>query len=182
MVMKLLAVIVAVVAAAAAVYAWSNSGGLEPPRTGQSAPDFSLPSQDGSVVGLKDFRGKWVVLYFYPKDNTHGCTIEAHNFQRDLEMYTQNNAVIVGVSVDSTGSHQDFCAKQGLTFKLLADTEKKVSAEYGSLRNLVAVKISARNSFLIDPQGKIAQVWIGVDPGKHSAEVLAVLAGLNGKT
>jgi len=176
--MKLLAVIVAVVAAAAAVYAWSNAGAAEPPRAGQPAPVFSLPSQDGSVVGLKDFRGKWVVLYFYPKDNTHGCTIEAHNFQRDLEKYTQNNAVIVGVSVDSTGSHQDFCAKQGLTFKLLADTEKRVSAEYGSLRNLVAIKISARNTFLIDPEGKIAKVWIGVDPGKHSEEVLAVLGEL----
>jgi peroxiredoxin Q/BCP len=180
--MKLLAVIVAVVAAAAAVYAWSNAGAAEPPQIGQAAPDFSLPSQDGSVVGLKDFRGKWVVLYFYPKDNTHGCTIEAHNFQRDQEKYTQNNAVIVGVSVDSTGSHQEFCAKQGLTFKLLADTEKKVSGEYGSLRNLVAVKISARNTFLVDPEGKIAKVWIGVDPGKHSAEVLTALAALNGKT
>jgi len=182
MVMKLLAVIVAVVAAAAAVYAWSNAGASEPPQIGQSAPDFSLPSQDGSVVGLKDFRGKWVVLYFYPKDNTHGCTVEAHNFQRDLEKYTQNNAVIVGVSVDSSGSHQDFCAKQGLTFKLLADTGKKVSAEYGSLRNLVAVKISARNTFLIDPEGKIAKTWIGVDPPKHSDEVLTALAGLTRKS
>jgi peroxiredoxin Q/BCP len=180
--MKLLAGIVIVIAAAVVVYAFSNSGATEPPQAGQSAPDFSLPSQDGSVLGLKDFRGKWVVLYFYPKDNTHGCTIEAHNFQRDLEKYTQNNAVIVGVSVDSTGSHQDFCAKQGLTFKLLADTEKKVSAEYGSLRNLVAVKISARNTFLIDPDGRIAKVWIGVDPPKHSEEVLTSLAGLARKS
>jgi peroxiredoxin Q/BCP len=176
--MKLLAVIVAVAAAAAAVYAWSNAGAAEAPHAGQAAPEFSLPSQDGSVVGLKDFRGKWVVLYFYPKDNTHGCTIEAHNFQHDLEKYTQNNAVVVGVSVDSTGSHQDFCAKQGLTFKLLADTDKRVSAEYGSLRNLVAIKMSARNTFLIDPDGKIAKVWIGVDPGKHSEEVLAALGEL----
>jgi thioredoxin-dependent peroxiredoxin len=180
--MKLLAGIVVIIAAAVVVYAWNNAGASEPPQAGLPAPDFSLPSQDGSVVGLKDFRGKWVVLYFYPKDNTHGCTIEAHNFQRDLEKYTQNNAVVVGVSVDSTGSHQDFCAKQGLTFKLLADTGKKVSAEYGSLRNLVAVKISARNTFLIDPDGKIAKVWIGVDPGKHSEEVLTALVGLNRKS
>ena len=176
--MKVLAIIVAVFAAGAAVYAWSNSGASEPPQAGLLAPDFSLPSQDGSAVSLKDFRGKWVVLYFYPKDNTHGCTIEAHNFQRDLDQYVRENAVVVGVSVDSTGSHQEFCAKQGLTFKLLADTEKKVSAQYGSLRNLVAVKISARNTFLIDPEGKIAKVWIGVDPGKHSEEVLNALAGL----
>jgi peroxiredoxin Q/BCP len=90
--------------------------------------------------------------------------------------------VVVGVSVDSTGSHQDFCAKQGLTFRLLADTEKKVSAEYGSLKNLVALKMSARNTFLIDPDGKIAKVWIGVDPGKHSEEVLTALAGLTHKS
>src|SRR5262249_1618643 len=106
----------------------------------------------------------------------HGCTIEAHNFQRDIAKYEARNAVIVGVSVDNTASHQDFCAKQGLTFKLLADTEKTASRAYGSVTNLVVTKIAARNTFLIDPQGKIAKVWIGVDPGKHSEEVLAELA------
>jgi peroxiredoxin Q/BCP len=181
--MKLLALIVVIAAAAAVVvFAWTSSGAAEVPQAGQAAPDFKLPSQDGSAVSLKDFRGKWVVLYFYPKDNTHGCTIEAHNFQRDLEKYVQNNAVVVGVSVDSTGSHQDFCAKQGLTFKLLADTEKKVSTQYGSLRNLVAIKMSARNTFLIDPEGKIEKVWIGVDPGKHSEEVLTALTDLTRKS
>src|SRR5579863_3351853 len=179
MLMKYVILIVLVILGAAlALIASNRSIASSAPQQGQMAPDFTLPSQDSSQVSLKDFRGHWVVLYFYPKDNTHGCTIEAHNFQRDLEKYTQNNAVIVGVSVDSTGSHQDFCAKQGLTFKLLADTEKRVSAEYGSLRNLVAIKISARNTFLIDPEGKIAKVWIGVDPGKHSEEVLAVLGEL----
>ncbi len=148
----------------------------EVPQAGQPAPAFTLPSQDGSPVSLKDFRGKWVVLYFYPKDGTPGCTIEAHNFQRDLAKYEAANAVIVGVSVDSTGSHKEFCAKQGLTFKLLADTDKKVVEEYGSLRNLVAVKIAYRNTFLIDPNGVIAQVWTGVDPGHHSEQVLAALA------
>ena len=93
------------------------------PQVGQMAPDFMLPSQDGTKISLHDFRGKWVVLYFYPKDNTSGCTIEAHNFQRDIAKYQQHNAVIVGVSVDSPGSHKEFCAKQGLTFKLAADTE-----------------------------------------------------------
>jgi thioredoxin-dependent peroxiredoxin len=150
------------------------------PQAGQQAPDFQLPSQDGSQVGLKDFRGKWVVLYFYPKDNTPGCTIEAHNFQRDLPKYQQADAVIVGVSVDSTDSHKGFCAKQGLTFKLLSDTEKKVVEEYGSERSMMG-KIAARNTFLINPDGKIVKIWTGVDPNKHSAEVLAALSDLQGK-
>jgi thioredoxin-dependent peroxiredoxin len=158
---------------------WASDDSV--PQAGQPAPDFTLPSQDGSPVRLSNLRGKWVVLYFYPKDATAGCTIEAHNFQRDLAQYEQRHAVIVGFSVDSTNSHQEFCAKQGLTFKLLADTEKKVSAEYGSLRNLLVVKIAARNTFLIDPSGKIAKVWTGVDPSKHSAEVLAALAASGAK-
>ncbi len=146
------------------------------PAAGQIAPDFTLPSQDGSKISLHDFKGKWVVLYFYPKDGTTGCTIEAHNFQRDQAKYDQKNAVILGVSVDSAGSHKEFCAKQGLTFKLLADTEKAVSQKYGSLTNLLVAKISARNTFLINPEGKIAKVWTGVSPAQHSAEVLAALA------
>ncbi len=151
------------------------------PQAGQQAPDFRLPSQDGTEIGLKDFRGKWVVLYFYPKDNTPGCTIEAHNFQRDLAKYEQDNAVIVGVSVDSADSHKDFCAKQGLTFKLLADTDKKVVAEYGSERSMMGMKMAARNTFLINPDGQIVKVWTGVDPNRHSGEVLTALNELQGK-
>jgi peroxiredoxin Q/BCP len=145
------------------------------PKVGDVAPDFSLPSQDGTPVSLKQYRGKWVVLYFYPKDNTPGCTIEAHNFQRDLPKYEAANAVIIGISVDSAGSHKEFCTKQGLTFKLAADTEKKVSAAYGSLANYVVVKIASRNTFLISPEGRIAKIWMGVDPSKHSDEVLAAI-------
>jgi peroxiredoxin Q/BCP len=148
------------------------------PEQGQPAPNVSLPSQDGTPVSLSQFHGKWVVLYFYPKDNTPGCTIEAHNFQRDLAKYEQANAVIVGVSVDTTDSHKDFCAKQGLTFKLLADPDKKVVEAYGSLRpNGMAL----RNTFLIDPDGKIAKVWTGVKPDPHSEEVLAALNELSKK-
>jgi len=146
------------------------------PQVGQMAPDFTLPSQDGSKVSLHDFRGKWVVLYFYPKDGTSGCTLEAHNFQRDIEKYQQLNAEIVGVSVDTADSHKDFCAKQGLHFKLLADTEKKVSEAYDSL--MMIVHFSNRNTFLIDPTGKIAKIWTGVSPAKHSEEVLTALASL----
>src|SRR5881396_1298906 len=102
------------------------------PAAGTAAPDFSLKTGDGSQVGLKDYRGKWVVLYFYPKDFTSGCTMEAKNFQRDLAKYEQSGAVVLGVSVDSAQSHKDFCAKEGLNFKLLADPDAKVSAQYGS--------------------------------------------------
>lgn len=148
------------------------------PQVGQMAPNVSLPSQDGSQASLKDFRGKWVVLYFYPKDNTPGCTIEAHNFQRDLSKYQEMNAVIIGVSVDSSDSHKDFCAKQNLTFKLLADTDKKVVAEYGSLGES---GVAARNTFLIDPKWQIVKVWTGVKPAGHSEEVLAALSELQQK-
>ena len=180
--MKPAILIALVIAAGLVLAACARAGAAAVPEVGQIAPDFKLPSQDGSSVSLHDFRGHWVVLYFYPKDGTTGCTIEAHNFERDLARYDAANAVILGVSVDSTGSHREFCAQQGLTFKLLADTEKKVSAQYGSLHNFVALKIAARNTFLIDPQGKIVRVWTGVSPSHHSAEVLAALAGLAAKS
>ena len=131
------------------------------------APTFTLPSQDGTQISLDSFKGKWVVLYFYPKDMTTGCTIEAHNFQRDQEKYTQENAVILGVSVDSTDSHKQFCTKENLTFRLLADPDKKVVKAYGSLGSFgwpAAIEIAKRNTFLIDPSGKIVKVWTGVSP------------------
>ena len=145
------------------------------PGAGSQAPDFRLPSQEGNQVSLKDFRGSWVVLYFYPKDMTPGCTREAHNFQADQAKYDERHAVVLGVSVDSVDSHKKFCAKEGLNFKLLADSDGKVSRAYGSLTNLAIVKFARRNTFLIDPNGKIAKAYTGVDPAKHSAEVLAAL-------
>jgi thioredoxin-dependent peroxiredoxin len=148
------------------------------PAEGSNAPDFSLPSQEGSSVSLKDYRGKWVVLYFYPKDQTPGCTREAHNFQADQTKYAERNAVVLGVSVDSVDSHKKFCAKEGLNFKLLADTGHKVSDSYGSLTNLGLVKFANRHTFLIDPSGKIAKTYTSVDPVKHSTEVLAELDAL----
>ena len=145
------------------------------PSEGSNAPDFTLPSQEGSSVSLKDYRGKWVVLYFYPKDQTPGCSREAHNFQVDTPKYAERNAVVLGVSLDSVDSHKKFCAKEGLNFKLLADTNHKVTDSYGSLTNLGLVKFAARHTFLIDPGGKIAKAYTSVDPVKHSAEVLAEL-------
>ncbi len=145
------------------------------PSEGSNAPDFSLPSQEGSSVSLTDYRGKWVVLYFYPKDQTPGCSREAHNFQVDQPRYADRNAVVLGVSLDSVDSHKKFCAKEGLNFKLLADTDHKVTDSYGSLTNLGVVKFAARHTFLINPSGKIAKAYTSVDPLKHSAEVLAEL-------
>lgn len=151
------------------------------PGVGSPAPSFNLPSQEGATISLDQFKGKWVVLYFYPKDFSSGCTIEAHNFQRDIDKYTQKNAVIVGVSVDDVDSHKGFCAKEGLNFKLLADTKHAVSEEYGSLMEYKGMTLSARNTFLIDPAGVIKKVYASVNPQGHSEQVLADLAELQGK-
>ena len=148
------------------------------PAAGSAAPDFSLSTSDGSQVSLKDFKGKWVVLYFYPKDMTSGCTMEAKNFQRDLAQYEKTGAVILGVSVDSPDSHKEFCTKEGLTFKLLADPGGKVSSQYGSTMQYQGTTMASRNTFLINPDGKIAKVYTGVKPAEHSDQVLKDLAEL----
>ena len=148
----------------------------ELPAVGAAAPGFNLTTNEGKQVNLNDFKGKWVVLYFYPKDFTQGCTIEARNFQRDLAKYEAVNAVILGVSVDNAESHKEFCAKEGLNFKLLADTDAKVSEQYGSVMEYQGAKLSARNTFIIDPQGKLVKVFEKVKVAAHSEEVLAALA------
>jgi peroxiredoxin Q/BCP len=148
------------------------------PAAGQTAPDFSLPSMEGGLVSLKDYKGKWVVLYFYPKDFTSGCTLEAHNFERDLTKYQSQNAIIIGVSADTVKSHKDFCTKEGLNFKLLADPELKTITKYGSAAERNGSKMAARNTFLIDPDGKIARVYLAVRPAAHSEEILKDLAVL----
>ena len=125
-------------------------------RIGKPAPDFALPDQSRAETRLRDFRGKWVVLYFYPKDFTGGCTIEAHNFQRDSAAYEKAGAVILGVSTDDVGSHQEFCAKENLRFRLLADTAAEVSALYHSLKSWVGVRLSVRNTLIIDPKTRIS--------------------------
>jgi peroxiredoxin Q/BCP len=156
-------------------------GGNNPPAVGSPAPDFTLSSQDRQPVKLSAFRGQWVVLYFYPKDFTSGCTVEAHNFQRDLAEYQKRNALILGVSVQDEKSHKEFCAKEGLDFKLLADTQKEVSKSYDSIINLGIAKLSSRHTFLIDPQGVIRKIWLDVDVTKHSTDVLAALDDLEKK-
>jgi peroxiredoxin Q/BCP len=152
-----------------------------PPEVGKPAPEFTLMSNEGKPVSLKDYQGKWVVLYFYPKDFTSGCTIEARNFQRDIASYEKANAVVLGVSTDDATSHKSFCEKEGLSFKLLADTEFKTSEAYGSVTEYNGKKYSARNTFVIAPDGKVAKVFMSVKPMTHSEEVLAALAELQKK-
>jgi peroxiredoxin Q/BCP len=149
-----------------------------PPAVDTPAPDFSLTTDEGTAASLKDYRGKWVVLYFYPKDFTSGCTLEARNFQNDLAKYEQLNAVILGVSVDSAESHKEFCTKEGLSFKLLSDPGAQVSTQYGSVMKYNGATLSARNTFIIDPAGKIVKVFTSVKPSGHSEEVLSALATL----
>jgi thioredoxin-dependent peroxiredoxin len=170
-------VLVAFVALLGVGYGVLNAGD-KPPMAGTVAPDFTLNAQDGTPVNLHDYRGKWVVLYFYPKDFTSGCTMEAHNFQRDLAQYQAKGVVIVGVSADSADSHKKFCTQEGLNFKLLSDSDHKVSEEYGSIMNFGVKKLSARHTFIISPDGVIVQEFLDVNPSKHSEEVLAALTEL----
>ena len=176
-----IAVIIGVVAACGFGIKAHAAAAADTIQAGATAPNFTLPSQEDKPVSLTDYKGKWVVLYFYPKDQTTGCTIEAHNFQQDISKYQQLDAVVVGVSVDSTDSHKEFCAKEGLSFKLLSDQDKTVVAQYGSMGDHMGMKMAKRNTFLIDPQGKIVQVWTAVNPQQHSEQVLAALSGFEKK-
>ena len=145
-------------------------------QPGTKAPDFSLPSQTDSMVSLKDYKGKYVVLYFYPKDQTSGCTIEAHNFERDTAKYAALNAVVLGVSLDTVESHKTFCSKDGLNFKLLADPDHKVIDAYGvPVASMGTMKFAHRDTFLIAPDGKVIKTWEVKDIAKHSDEVLAAI-------
>lgn len=177
-----IAVIVAILLVLGLVAARASRSATKAPAPGAIAPDFTLNAQDGKPVRLQDFRGHWVVVYFYPKDFTSGCTKEARNFQHDLALYEQKNAVILGVSGQDEVSHEKFCTAEGLHFKLLADVHCELSARYGSVVDLGVAKLSARHTFLIDPAGVIRKVYLKVDPSRHSAEVLADLAELQRET
>ena len=143
---------------------------------GATAPTFTLPSQEDKPVSLSDYKGKWVVLYFYPKDQTSGCTLEAHNFQRDQAKYTAANAVVLGVSLDTVESHKTFCTKDSLTFKLLADPDHKVIDQYGvPIKGMGPIKFASRQTFLISPDGKVAKMWEVKDIQNHSEEVLTAI-------
>ena len=172
LIVALVVILILLFAAKRVMHAAANNAAAMP-KAGQMAPDFTLNSSDDKPVTLSQLHGKWVVLYFYPKDMTSGCTVEAHNFQRDKGRYDADNAIILGVSVQDVNSHKAFCAVEGLNFKLLADTDKKVSTLYGSMMPVVG--LSARNTFLINPDGKIVKVWTKVNPETHSDEVLTAI-------
>jgi len=180
--MVILVSIIVVAIALIGILGLALRAGDKAPAVGSAAPDFTLDSQDGKPVSLHDYKGKWVVLYFYPKDMTSGCTIEAHNFQRDLAKFDAKNAVILGVSMQDQKSHQEFCAKQSLTFKLLADTKSDVSEKYDSVMNFGVTKLSSRHTFLIDPNGVVRKVWTSVDVKTHSDDVLRAIDELNKST
>lgn len=153
--------------------AWSAT-----PKEGARAPDFALPDQNGTIRRLADYRGQWLVLYFYPRDNTPGCTTEAQRFRDDSAALQQTQTVLLGVSVDSIASHREFAGKHQLPFLLLADESGQVAAAYGSLGPLPGVRMAKRHTFLIDPSGRIAKVYTKVDPATHSQQVLADLRTL----
>ena len=149
------------------------------PPVGTAAPAFTLPSQDGSPVSLDSYKGKWVVLYFYPKDQTSGCSLEAHNFQKDLPRYQALNAVVLGVSLDTVDSHRQWCTKDSFTFKMLADPEHKVVDKYGvPLMSHAGANYATRDTFLISPEGKIMKTWQVKDIATHSNDVLAAIQAM----
>lgn len=145
------------------------------PTVSQPAPAFTLPSNTGdSTVSLTDYRGQWLVVYFYPKDFTPGCTLEARRFQQDLPKYLSRNTQVIGISTDSINSHTEFCDSEGLKFPLLADENGSVSKAYGSWLG----SVSARHTFIIDPDGILRFNFTAVRPAIHSTEVLAKLEEL----
>jgi peroxiredoxin Q/BCP len=153
----------------------------EVPAVGAAAPGFSLSDQNGSLRRLAEWRGKWVVLYFYPKDDTPGCTAEACAFRDDLAQLTALGAQVVGVSVDDTVSHKAFAAKYSLPFPLLADATAEVARQYGALSDWLVMKVAKRYTFLIDPAGRIAKVYLSVDASRHSTEIIGDLKLLQGR-
>ena len=145
---------------------------------GDRAPEFELPDQDGQLHSLEDYRDQWVVLYFYPKDETPGCTTEACEFRDNIFEFKKINAQILGVSLDDVASHQKFAENHNLPFPLLADTEGKASEAYGVKTKMFGMTVAKRQTFLIAPDGTIAKHYETVKPADHSMQVLADLKSL----
>jgi thioredoxin-dependent peroxiredoxin len=151
-----------------------------PPPAGSAAPTFALPDQKGDMRRLEDYGGKWLVLYFYPKDDTPGCTTQACEFRDNIFAFRRAGAEIVGISLDDVESHMAFAEKHGLPFTLLADEGGAVAERYGVLRNFGVAKLASRQTFLISPEGMVARHYEKVDVKTHSEEVLRDIAALSG--
>ena len=145
---------------------------------GSAAPDFELPDQNGQAHRLRDYAGRWLVLYFYPRDDTPGCTQEACRFRDDIGVLGELNAAVVGVSVDDTQSHAEFARKYDLPFPLLSDPDGKTAAAYGSLLNLGVIRFARRHTLIIAPDGRIAARFDKVDPARHAQKVAQSLRAL----
>ncbi|HSQ70091.1 MAG TPA: peroxiredoxin [Steroidobacteraceae bacterium] len=156
----------------AACLAYAGLALADSPAAGQPAPDFRLQDQQGQWHKLSDYKGKWVALYFYPKDDTPGCTTQACSFRDNIFAFNNEGAVILGISVDDVASHKEFAEKHGLPFTLLADPEKAVTKQYGVLRNFGVIEVARRDTFLIDPEGRVAKHYESVDPDENSKIVL----------
>ncbi len=178
--MKWFAVVAVLVVFAALLVARVARAG-ELPEVGKPAPDFNLPDQNGKQHTLQEYRGKWLVLYFYPKDDTPGCTQEACAFRDDLNLITELGAQVVGVSVDDSNSHAEFAKKYHLSFPLLADKTTETAARYGALMNLMFLKVARRFTFLIDPQGNINKVYLSVETSRHSKQIIEDLQKVSAK-
>ena len=150
-------------------------------KAGDPAPGFSLPDQNDTTRTLSDFRDKWLVLYFYPRDGTPGCTRQACTFRDDWQRLVTMGAEVVGISVNDTTSHLAFAKKFSLPFSLLADTKGEVAARYGSIRDLWLTRFARRNTFLIDPEGRVARVYLSANASKNSQEVIEDLQKLRSK-
>jgi len=147
-------------------------------KSGDDAPHFSLPDNQGRQVNLNDFKGKWVVLYFYPKDDTPGCTTEACHFRDDFKLLENLGAQVIGMSIDDSFSHKKFAEKYNLPFPLLSDASGEVASLYGALNNFLVIKLAKRYTYLINPQGKIAKIYLSVNTSKHSQEIIEDLKKL----
>ncbi len=151
------------------------------PAIGSAAPEFKLQDQNGKTHQLKDYRGKWVALYFYPKDQTPGCTTQACEFRDNIFAFREANAQIIGISVDDVESHKRFSEKHGLPFPILADPTKQTAKKYGSLKSYFGLELAKRDTFLIDPAGRIVKRYSDVEPQGHSQVVLKDIKELQAK-
>jgi peroxiredoxin Q/BCP len=163
----------------AAIFGFTSLGvANDQVAVGETAPEFELPDQDGQLHSLEDYRDQWVVLYFYPKDETPGCTTEACEFRDNIFAFRDLNAQILGVSLDDVESHKAFSENHGLPFPLLADVDGVAATAYGVKTRMLGMEIAKRQTFIIGPDGAIAKHYEKVNPSEHSKQVLADLAAL----